>query len=126
MRIVLLLLVGTLPLAACMHSPERMVEADGIPRGGLAVAAIDRGDFNRAERLLADSSLDAGDPARLINLGYVYLEQGRREEALRAWRGALAAERHTNVVTMNGRQVRTDQLAREVLARFDTRLAARQ
>jgi hypothetical protein len=94
----------------------------GYARGTLAVAAIDRGDWARAEALLSDPSLDAEDPARLLNLGQVYWETGRQGEALSAWRRALASTRHFEVETLAGRTVSTAQLAREALAAHDTAL----
>lgn len=93
---------------------------EGFPRGSLAVAAIDQGDWNRAEALLRTSRLGADDPARLINLGAVYMQTGRTGEALAAWREALASNRHTNVETLGGRWVSTRDLAREALARYET------
>jgi len=116
-------LVIALPLGACATAPERRVEA-GVPLGSLAVAAIDRGDLTRAERLLEDSTLGQDDPARLINLGYVYMGQGRRDAALKSWQSALEARRHRVVETMTGREVRTDRLAREALARYGRTMAS--
>jgi Tfp pilus assembly protein PilF len=116
-------LVAALPLGACATAPERRVEV-GVPLGSLAVAAIDRGDMARAERLLVDSRLGQEDPARLINLGYVYMEQGRRDAAVKAWHSALEAPRHRWVETMTGREVRTDQLAREAIARYGRTMAS--
>lgn len=116
MRTAFILAAGLLPLGACA-GPERMVET-GYPRGALGVAAIDRGDFAGAERRLMESPLDADNPARLINLGYVYLRQGRHDEAVRVWRRALAAGHRHEVVTATGRTVSTDRLAREALARY--------
>jgi hypothetical protein len=52
------------------------------------------------------------------------MEQGRREEALNTWRAALAAPRHRVVETMAGREVRTDQLARTILARHQQSFAS--
>ena len=93
----------------------------GYPRGSLAVAAIERGDLARAEALLKDDELGAtGDPARLINLGEVYMRTGRSAEALAAWRAALASTRHTEVETLGGRWLSTRDLAREALARYET------
>jgi tetratricopeptide (TPR) repeat protein len=123
MRITKICLAAALPLAGCAGGSNQLVE-NGLPRGSLAVAAIDRGDLARAERLLLDSRLGNDDPALLINLGYVLMEQGRRAEAIDAWRSALAAERHREVETMAGRMVRTDQLARLVLARHEPALAS--
>lgn len=97
----------------------------GMPRGSLAVAAIERGDLERAETLLQRSVLDRDDPARLINLGYVYQRQGRTADALAAWRAAVEVPRHRVIETMGGREVRTDQLAREMLARHQAVIASR-
>lgn len=123
MRKLLVCLVAALPLGACAMHSERRVETGYVP-GTLAVAAIDGGDLALAERLLAKSPLDRDDPARLINLGYVYHQQGRRQEALDAWRAALAAPRHKMVATMSGREVRTDELAREILVRHQRSFAS--
>lgn len=103
------------PAAASAQAVE-----EGFPRGSLAVAAIDQGDWNRAEALLRTSRLQADDPARLINLGAVYMQTGRTGEALAAWREALASNRHSNVETLGGRWVSTRDLAREALARYET------
>ena len=111
------LLPVALTLAGCVSNPGSIVEA-GYPTGSLAVAAIDRGDWATAERLLtAESRLDADDPARLINLGRVYLETGRPAQAAAAWRQALASDRHVEVETLGGRTARTDEIARAALAR---------
>jgi len=116
MRSIFVCLVAALPLAACATQPERWVET-GYPRGSLAVAAIDRGDYVRAEQLLEKSVLGLDDPALLINLGQVYMAQGKHAEALQAWRSALAAPLHREVEIKAGRIMRTDQLARELIAR---------
>jgi len=117
--------LSLLALAACSFAASpasaQAVES-GYARGTLAVAAIDRGDWDRAEQLLTDPRLDAGDPARLINLGQVYWAQGRQGEALSAWRRALASDRHFEVETLGGRAVSTAQLAREAIAAHDTAL----
>lgn len=103
------------PAAASAQAVE-----EGFPRGSLAVAAIDQGDWSRAEALLRTSRLRSDDPARLINLGAVYMQTGRTGEALAAWREAVASNRHTNVETLGGRWVSTRDLAREALARYET------
>ncbi|MDQ8755670.1 tetratricopeptide repeat protein [Sphingosinicella sp. LHD-64] len=107
--------LAMVPAAASAQAVE-----EGFPRGSLAVAAIDRGDWNRAEALLRTSQLEADDPARLINLGAVYMQTGRTSEALTAWRAALASNRHSQVETIGGRWVSTRDLAREALARYET------
>ncbi len=118
------LMAATATLFAGGAAQAQDVES-GMPRGSLAVAAIERGDLDRAETLLLRSVLDSTDPARLINLGYVYQRQGRSAEAIAAWRAALEAPRHRLIETMSGREVRTDQLAREMLARYQAVIASR-
>ena len=93
---------------------------DGYPRGGLAVAAIERGDWARAEQLLNGPLVDRDDPARLINLGQVYMRTGRHAEALAAFRAALASSRHVEVGTLSGRFLSTREVARDALARYET------
>lgn len=110
----------TLALAAVPAVASAQAVEEGVPRGSLAVAAIERGDWNRAEALLRTSSLDANDPARLINLGAVYMQTGRTGDAVAAWRAALASNHHDYVETMGGRWVSTRDLAREALSRYET------
>lgn len=110
----------TLALAAVPATLSAQAVEEGVPRGSLAVAAIERGDWNRAEALLRTSSLDANDPARLINLGAVYMQVGRTGDAVAAWRQALASNRHDYVETLDGRWVSTRDLAREALSRYET------
>ena len=118
MRKLVLLAAATAALCACTSTPGPMVEA-GYPAGSLALAAIERGDWETAERLLTDDRrIAADDPARLVNLGRVYMATGRQAQALDAWRRALAAPHPAEVETLGGRLVMTDQLAREALAYF--------
>jgi tetratricopeptide (TPR) repeat protein len=99
-----------------------MVEA-GYPTGSLAVAAIERGDWATAERLLTeDGQLSQNNPARLINLGRVYAETGRTSDALNMWRRALEAPVQSDVETADGRTSRTDEIARQAIARYRSRL----
>jgi hypothetical protein len=82
----------------------------------LAVDAIQQGDLARAEAILSDSRLDANDPVRLINLGDVYWLSGRQNEAVAAWRRALASRDQYDVQTTGGRNLPTYEIAREALA----------
>jgi len=121
-RFVLALALTVLPVTALS---AQAVE-EGYPRGTLAVAAIERGDWTRAEALLNDDrEISRSDPARLLNLGHVYMQTGRTSEALTAWRAALASDRHTMVATLGDRYVSTRDLAREALSRFETVTASR-
>ena len=114
------LLVAAIAVSACAANSPGMLVEQGYQRGALGVAAIERGDTSAAEAQLNElRGVRADDPARLINLGKVYAETGRVDEAVRAWRLALASSRHFEVVTTGGRVVMTDQLAREALARYE-------
>lgn len=121
MKHIVLLVAGTAALSACASNRASLVEA-GYPTGSLAVAAIERGDWATAERLLTEHpAVGRDDPARLINLGRVYIETGRPAQAMTAWRAALAS-RPAEVETLGGRTARTDELAREALAHYGATL----
>jgi lipopolysaccharide biosynthesis regulator YciM len=113
----MILALAALPLAACTATQSAGVMESGYGPGALAAAAIDREDWVRAEKLLGASSAAESDPARLINLGKVYMETGRPGMALSAWRLALASDRHFMVETIDGRWISTADLARQALDR---------
>ena len=127
MKSLKLIALGGLCLSASAMAAPAPVMETGYETGTLAVAAIERGDWARAEALLTDRRLNADDPARLINLGEVYWQTGRQGEALSAWRRALASRDQFDVETIGDRVVSTEQLAREALAAHATaqRSAAR-
>jgi Flp pilus assembly protein TadD len=115
--------LAAIALSACAGKQPGMMVEQGYQRGALGVAAIDRGNWAAAETQLSElRGLRSDDPARLINLGRVYAETGRVEEAVTVWRLALASKRQFEVVTGEGRIVSTDQLAREALARYQPAL----
>lgn len=118
-----LTLFAAMGLSACASSQPGMMVEQGYQRGALGVAALDRGDWAAAEARLSElRGVRSDDPARLINLGKVYAETGRLDDAVTVWRLALGSERQFEVVTAQGRIVSTDQLAREALARYQPRL----
>ena len=124
MKNLALLALAATSLAACATAgdqPSAMVE-NGYDRGALASAAIARGDWVAAEAALERKAggIRADDPARLINLGRVYMATGRTGEALSAWRLAAAAERHFDVETSTGAMISTKRLADTLLARHDS------
>lgn len=115
--------LAAIALSACAGSKPGMMVEQGYQRGALGVAAIDRGDWTAAETQLSElRGVRSDDPARLINLGKVYAESGRVEDAVKVWKLALASKRQFEVVTANGRVASTDQLAREALARYQPAL----
>ena len=113
---VLMIAVG---LSACATSDRVALVEDGYGRGSLGVAAIARGDWQAAEALIQDGRTDTGDPARLINLGKVYMETGRPGMALSAWRLALASPNHFMVETADGQWVSTKTVAERALAKHE-------
>lgn len=122
MKRLALLAFATIALSACTTTPGPIVEA-GYPTGSLGLAAIERGDWAAAERQLTDDSRLATDnPARLINLGRVYMETGRTQQALAVWRQALASSNHSEVELLNGRTSTTDEVARQAIAYYERTL----
>ena len=123
-KIALLTLVFAPIASVCVAAPAPRAEV-GYPTGSLALSAIERGDWVTAERLLTqDSRIANDDPARLINLGRVYMATGRTGEAMAVWRQAAEAA-PAEVETAGGRVVMTDQLAREAITFYATQTAAR-
>jgi|GEM_PF-1727635 len=121
----LLLLAGA-GLSGCASAGQAPFVEQGYARGSLGVAAIVRHDWSAAERQLQTSKAQSRDPARLINLGRVYMETGRKSEALAVWRQALASEDVFVVETVTGEAVSTRELARRALALYgsDVRIAS--
>ncbi len=120
MRMPTLLAALAVSLSACAANQSAGLVENGYNPGSLAVAAINRGDWQRAEALLNQmNGVAAEDPARLINLGKVYMETGRPGMAATVWRQALASDRHEMVETIDGQWVSTDVLARKALAMHD-------
>jgi hypothetical protein len=116
-----LLTLAALPLSACATTDRMALVEDGYERGALGVAAIDRGDYAAAEEMIdrKAGNVAADDPARLINLGTVYMNTGRPGMALSAWRLAAASDSHFMVATRDGRWVNTKDLAEQALARHE-------
>lgn len=124
MKAALFLVIAAAPVSVALADP---IMEDGFAPGALGVAAIDRGDWAAAERaLMKDRTLRADNPARLINLGKVYMETGRLELATLTWRKALESRRHFMVATIDGRYVSTKDLAAQALARYQPTQTASQ
>jgi hypothetical protein len=114
-----LLVAAAAALGACATTDRVAMVEEGFQTGSLGVAAIARGDWKAAEAGLAQSPLAENDPARLINLGTVYMQSGRPGMALSAWRLALASTNHSMVATADGRWVSTRELAERALAKHE-------
>lgn len=118
-KCVALAVLSAVSLSGCaMNRAAPLAETGAYRPGALAVAAIERQDWARAEHLLTDSRRgSAEDPARLINLGKVYWETGRQDQARALWRRA-AAMAPVEIETAGGRSVLTTVLAREALGTY--------
>ena len=116
MKSLSLLALGGLCLSASAMAAQSPVTVTAQVPDPLAVHAIQQGDLARAEALLTDRRLDAGDPMRLINLGDVYWLAGRQGDAIKAWQSALASRDQYDVETAGGRMLSTYDIAREALA----------
>ena len=118
-KFVALAVLSAASLSACaMNRSAPMAETGAYRPGALAVAAIERQDWARAERLLTDTHRgSAEDPARLINLGKVYWETGRQDQARALWRRAAALD-PVEIETVGGRSITTAVLAREALSTY--------
>lgn len=121
MRMLPFLALAALPLAACATTDKMAMVEDGYERGALGVGAIDRGDYAAAEEIIdrRAGNIAVDDPARLINLGTVYMKTGRPGMALSAWRLAAASSSHFMVATRDGRWMNTKDLAELALARHE-------
>ena len=118
-KLLLLAALSAVSLSACAtNRAAPLAETGAYQPGALAVAAIERQDWARAELLLTDARRgDVEDPGRLINLGKVYWETGRQDQARALWRRA-AAMQPVEIETVGGRSVSTALLAREALAAY--------
>jgi len=125
MRLLFLLAAGvaTVGVPAMAEQPGRA--EIGYSEGALGLAAIDRGDWAAAERQLTDPRFGpADDPAKLINLGRVYVETGRLPLAIAAWQAALRSRRQHMVELGDGSVASTEDVARAALARHRYQLAS--
>ena len=71
--------------ALCMSGTALAQPSDTITvraSDPFAAAAIKRGDYARAEAVLNAPRFDMNDPVRLLNLGAVYWNTGRRDAAI--------------------------------------------
>lgn len=83
----------------------------------VAYAELKAGE-NRAavEKLTGETTLDARDPARLINLGTAYARLGRTAEAAAAYDNAIGSPIRYDLELADGRYVDSRWAARTALA----------
>lgn len=115
---------GTPAIAAGAESAQQM---SAVP---VAYEALKAGQNDAAIReILADQSVRADDPSRLINLGTAYARIGRVNEAAAMYRAAIRSDVRYAVELSDGDWVDSQYAAKRALARLtaatDTRLAAK-
>lgn len=115
-----ILLLAAIAMPSFAATAQQPV-AKGYSAEPLGANAIERQDWKAAEREL--NGVRADDPARLINLGRIYMATGRTDAAVAAWKRALASDQEYMVQTASGETVSTRELARRALALYqrDTR-----
>ncbi len=103
-------------------APDSLQEV-GLPNGRLAAAALEAGDFAKAERRLTVVRPDAAnDPARIINLGNAYAGMGRMADAHREYTNALYAP-DSMLVLANGQEESSRSIARRALHKLEASYA---
>jgi Flp pilus assembly protein TadD len=122
--------VSLLLASALLASPEAHVVAApaGADHVEVAYVALSEGRNDAAVAQLRASHLAAnGDPAALINLGSAYARMGRTEEALVAFRSAIASDVRYDLQLADGSWMDSRRAARIAAAQLDkgSTLAAR-
>ncbi len=110
------------PIVAATHQAAEPAQID------VAYTELLAGMPAEAEaRIEANHSLDAQDPARLINLGAAYAAQGKSVEAEAMFKAAILSNRQYELELGDGRWVGSRKAARMALAdlKRDNRLATR-
>lgn len=120
-------LAGTAGTPALAAGAEAAEETSAVP---VAYEALKAGQNDVAIReILADQSVRADDPSRLINLGTAYARIGRVNEAAAMYRAAIRSDVRYAVELSDGQWVDSQYAAKRALARLtaanDTHLAAK-
>lgn len=87
----------------------------GYQRGALGYDALVSANYSAAEKqILADRTAARGDPAKLINLGTIYLQTNRRDQALVAFNAVLDAE-EVELILADGTETSSHDVARRMI-----------
>lgn len=98
----------------------------GYARGSLGYDAIVSGDLRAAETQIETArDIDAADPARLINLGYIHMRTGRIQTAQRLFEAARDSARPEMLVLASGEVISSRDVATRALNRIAPTLANR-
>lgn len=89
----------------------------GYPKGSLGVEAILNADFAAAERQLDDFRVSKDDPGRLINLGFVFMNTGRAQDAAKHFEQVLEQD-NVDLIVADGRTMYSHDIARRALGQL--------
>lgn len=87
--------------------------------------ALAAGNLTSAQMTLEQDSATAADPARLINLGYIYMRAGREADARAIFERVRTAFEPIEVELANGDVSDTHVIARRALLRLNRTIASR-
>jgi tetratricopeptide (TPR) repeat protein len=98
----------------------------GYQKGALGYDALLAGDNEMAlQQLEASEKIYANDPARLINLGQVYVRMGRTSDAARMFMAAMQSDHNFDLVLADGKVVNSRDAANQALQNMNSQLAVR-
>jgi len=98
----------------------------GYAKGALGYDALVAGQNEIAlQQLEAAEKVDANDPARLINLGQVYVRMGRTGDAARMFMAAMKSDRNFDLVLANGTVINSRAAADQALQNLNSQFAGR-
>lgn len=114
MRLSIPIMMFALLVAAPLQAQAPAGEI-GYQRGALGYDALVSANYSAAERqILADRSAARTDPAKLVNLGTIYLQTGRRDQALAAFGAVLDAE-DVELILADGSETSSHDVARRMI-----------
>lgn len=115
----LLISLAALAVGGCASVSGNPMAARLDAPAYLGVAAIDREDWALAEKQLNAAPVEQWeDPARLVNLGKVYMATNRPGLALATWERALKSRSHYDVRLKDGSTASTAEVAHTALDRY--------
>ena len=113
-------------MAASAQAQSQSAGEIGYARGSLGYDAIVSGDLRTAEAQIENArDIDAADPARLINLGYIHMRTGRIQTAQRLFEAARDSARPEMLVLASGEVISSREVATRALNRIAPSLANR-
>ncbi|WP_374526097.1 hypothetical protein [Sphingopyxis sp.] len=94
-------------------------DEDGLAPVSVAYEELKAGQNQAAVDKLTHSSLEHGDPSRLINLGTAYARLGQRDDARAAYEAAITSSIRYDVELAGGTYMDSRWAARTALANLD-------